>query len=668
MSNSSKLSSAEARAKYAKWLRNRKVRSSGIGILAEGVLPVPVIPDFWPEEPDFAGYVPREQQDQDMAVEIPAWPNGAPDGSEEDTLTIEWKLEPNINWNTIYTYKIPGPVIVGGPTANATIAKNHFSVEGTYSLRYRVLTWNNQNDSSVTQTIIIDKKAPHHGGQQPDLLTFKDASVLTDGITEAYLAANNDTVTVVVPAYNDQQIPGDIVELFIAGENPDPVAGPVFSGAFDATLREADIPGARIRNLPDGHLFVEYHLIDKVGNIGNHSNPLNAELFVKPLPVTPLPVPEVPLAEDTETLIDFEDAVSGVQVLIARYQHWQDIDNIEVNWGGLQFTAPVGTAPEDPIVLPVPWSTVLKPAYGAGPGAVPTAVSYNVMRGSKRFPSDILNINVDLSLPGPPNPGPDPVNPALVAVTVRGGGANAADNELNVDDVGLPATATVVIYDPFAKGERMNLYWGSVPTPVAVYDPDPANDTAGDTITFTIPWTEIAKEPGITDLPVFYSLSFIAGGNTQRSPAQLVDVTGALPITFAPPEFPDAATSSGGRPILNCGSFIGNDHHVRVQIPGNPGLLVGGESVVTEWQAYDDFSGNNQVGTVWTETRTITADEAQDGFELLVEPYDDHIEPVGPYGSVRVTYTATVAGGPVSGTTLIWASSTSAGGACYPTP
>jgi hypothetical protein len=470
-----------------------------------------------------------------------------------------------------------------------------------------------------------------------------------------------------VPAYDDEQ-PQDVVEIFIFGNDPSPDPTPVFSGALNA-FREADIPGARIRALHDGNIFIDYHLIDKIGNIGNHSKPLGAELYIKPLPLVPLAAPKVPLAEDAETLIDFEDAAMGIQLTIARYDNWQPGDNIEVNWGGVTFTEPVGVLPDNPIVLTVPWGTVLKPAYGAGTaGPKATAVSYEILRGSKRFTSDVLDINVDLSVPGPTNPDPDPVNPALGVVTVKGGGPNAADNVLNADDVGLDATATVVIYAPFALGERMNLYWGSLPTPVAIYDPDPNNDNPGDIITFTVPWAEIAKEPGKTDLPVFYSLSFIAGGNTQRSPAQLVNVTGALPITFAPPEFPDAGETTGGLPILNCSSFIGPDHHVRVQIPGNPGILVGGESVVTEWQGYDDFAGTNPVGTPWTETRTITSEEAREGFELVVEPYDDHIEVVGPYGSVRVTYTATVAGNIASGTAHIWASSTTPGGTCFPIP
>lgn len=666
MSSISKKSSKEVRDAHSKWLRNRTGRKAGI--LTEGVLPKPEIPDFWPGEPMFDGYVPRDQQDMDMELLIPAWDNGAPDGTETDTLTLEWKQATDPIWGTIKTTSIPGP-ITPGTYLTETLEKIYFSAAGTYNLRYRILTWNEVEDSSKTQNIIIDKTAPHYGGQEPDALTFKDPALATGGVTDDYLTTNGK-VTMLVPSYDDERS-GDIVELFIYGQNPDPVTGPVFSGPINTSQREADIQATRIRNLPDGQLFVDYHLIDKVGNIGNHSKPTSTELFVKPFPVPPLAAPKVPLAEDAQTLIDLEDVRNpGVQATVARYTNWLDIDIIEVDWGGFKFTQSVGAAPQDPILIPVPYDTVLKPAYGAGTkGPKSTIIKYDVLRGTRRFSSDTLTINVDLSVPGPTNPDePDPINPNLSRVTVRGTGTKPTDNVLNVDDIGLPATASVQIYDPFAVGERMSLYWGSLPDPVDTYDPNPANDTAGKIITFDIPWTSIEKEPGKKDLPVYYALTFIAGGNSQRSPDQLVDVTGALPIQFATPGFPDAGQTSGGRPILNCNSFIGPDHHVRLVIPGNNPLLSGGESVTVTWQAYSDLPGTVVAGTPWTDTRSVTAAEARDGYELLVEPYADHIEPVGPYGSVRVTYTANVGGSPVSGNGYIWASSSSSGGACVITP
>jgi len=665
MSNHSKKGSAETRANHSKWLRNRTGRKAGI--LAEGVLPVPLIPIFWPGEPEFAEYVPRDQQAVDMFLNIPSWERGAPDSSESDTLTLEWKPATDAIWGTIRTTPIQGPV-VPGDLFPQTLEKRFFSQPGTYNLRYRVRTWNNIIDSSATQNIIIDQAAPNYGGESPNPLTFKDPALETDGVTDEYLVANGK-VTMVVPPYHDEQ-PGDTVDLFIYGNIPDPNADPVFSGSIDTTLREADIPATRIRSLPDGRLFVIYRLRDKVGNTGNDSKEVGTELFVKPFPIPPLAAPKVPLAEDPQELIDLDDVRNpGVLVTVARYTNWLDGDILEIDWGGFKFTYPVGAAPAETILIPVPWDTALKPAYGSGTtGPKPTVIRYDVVRGSKRFPSGSITINVDLSVAGPEPEEPGPINPDLARVTVRGTGASPEDNVLNADDAGLPATASVAIYDPFAAGERMSLYWGSLPDPVDTYDPDPANDAAGDIITFDIPWVEIEKEPGATDLPVYYSLTFIAGGNSQRSPDQLVDITGALPISFATPEFPDAATTEGGRPILNCDSFIPPDHHVLLKIPGNNPLLVGGESVEVTWQGYSDFLGTVPSGTPWTDSRTITAAQARDGYELRVQPYADHIEPVGSYGSVRVTYTADVDGKPVSGSALIWASSTSAGGACVLTP
>lgn len=664
MSNIPKKSSDEVRIKHSKWLRNRSGRTNGV--FEEDKLDPPEIPDFWPGEPEFAAYVPRDQQDIDMQLLIPAWENGAPDDSEFDTLTLEWKKEAETVWQTIRTTNIPGP-ITGGTMLPQTLEKRFFSDAATYHLRYRIKTWNTVVDSSKIQVLIIDKAAPNFGGQEPDEPIFKDTSLETDGITDEYLDTHPN-VTMIIPTYDDEQ-PGDTVEIYIYGLEPDPITTPVFSDQINTSVREADIPGDRIRNLRDGYLYVEYHLIDKVGNIGDRSKAKNTELFVSPLPVPPLEAPKVPLAEDAETLIDLEDVRNpGVQATVALYDEWLNIDTIEINWGGFKFTYPVGNNPTDPILIPVPYDTALGPAYGAGTsGPKSTVIQYDVIRGSKRFPSDTLTINVDLSVPGPDPVGPDPINPKLVPVTVRGGGASAADNVLNVDDIGLTATASVVIYEPHAPGERMSLYWGSLPDPVATYDPV-TGDPAGKIVTFDIPWTEIEKEPGKTDLPVFYTLTFIAGGNSQRCRDQLVDVTGALPIKFAEPQFPDRDETSGGRPILNCNSFIPPDHHVLLVIPGNNPLLVGGESVEVTWQGYSDLEGTQVAGASWKDTRVVTATEAKNGYRLLVKPYADHIEPVGSYGSVRVTYTATVGGSPVFGSAYIWASSTSSGGACVITP
>ncbi|WP_122663888.1 hypothetical protein [Pseudomonas viridiflava] len=663
MSNNTKESSEQLRASYGKWLRNRTGRKAGV--LAEGVLPAPAPnPEFWPGEPDFAAYVPRDRQDDDLQLIIPGWPNGAPDATERDTLSLEWKQATDPLWGTIKSTSIPGPIDPTGFVPEI-LEKVNFSAPGTYNLRYRVKTWNDEEDSSATINIIIDKSPPNFGGQEPDAPIFKDTSLVTDGITDEYLDTHPN-VTMVIPIYDDEQ-PGDIVEVSIYGREPDPITTPVFSGSINSA-READIPAARIRNLLDGYLYVIYHLVDKVGNIGSPSKSMNTELLVSPLPVPPLAAPKVPLAEDAETLIDLDDVRDpGVEVTVALYTNWLSMDTIEVDWGGFTITYPVGIAPQDPIRIPAPYAT-LKAAYGAGTtGPKSTVIKYDVRRGSKSFPSAPLTINVDLSVPGPDPVGPDPINPNLKLVTVRGGGTSAADNVLNADDTGLAATAAVEIYEPHATGERMSLYWGSLSAPVAIYDPLDA-DPVGKIVTFSIPWTEIEKEPGKTDLPVFYSLTYIAGGNSQRSGNQLVDVTGALPIQFATPEFPDAGTTSAGRPILNCSSFIAPDHHVLVEIPGNNPLLVGGEQVVVTWQAYSDLAGTIVAGTPWTDSRTVSPTEARDGYELHVEPYADHIEPVGAYGAVRVTYNATVGGNPVSGSAYIWASSTSAGGTCVLTP
>ena len=160
--------SAQVREKHRKWLANRNVRP--VGVLAEGVLPEPKIPDFWPGEPEFEGLVPVSQQSVDMLIRIPAWPNGAPDSAETDSIDIEWKKSADADWTVLKSIPKPGPNDPGDPDFEYTLPKENFADHGTYNLRYRIRDWNGENNSSITQNIIIDKIKPHNNGLSPDLL------------------------------------------------------------------------------------------------------------------------------------------------------------------------------------------------------------------------------------------------------------------------------------------------------------------------------------------------------------------------------------------------------------------------------------------------------------------------------------------------------------------
>ncbi len=450
----SNVSAEKNRQAYSKWLRQVGSQSNtNLVDLAE-----PIIPDYWPGEPQFKGYVPRDDQDSDMNIEIPIWENPAQSAIFVDNILIEWKLLSDPDWDdkVVETIPKPGPTLVTDPPVNVVLDKALFAREGFYELRYTILGWNLARNASLPVTIVIDKTAPH-GGQRPNQLTYRDTTEIIDGvITKDYLDNNNNELAMVVPPYNDEQ-PGDTIEVFLDND-PTPAGDPVYEGSIGPG-RVIFIPGDRLEALLDGPIFINYYLLDKVGNVGAKSLDTTGNLVLVPMPTGPLDPLRVPLAEDAQRLIDLEDVFRvGVDVLIPPYSPWSRTDQIEVDWGGVKRALfPVPAAPTAEFSIPISYLDVLKPAYLPGtPREKPTAVTYELVRGGQRVPATPINILVDLSYVGPPNPDePDEENRDLPLVTVLGGGPNPVDNVLRVEDIGLSATIEVDIYTPYELGERM---------------------------------------------------------------------------------------------------------------------------------------------------------------------------------------------------------------------
>lgn len=639
--------------------------SGGIGTLEAQELAAPVLPDWWPGEPEFAGLVPREDQQKNMVITVPPWPNGAPAPAFSDVFRFQYRRSDIPTWSDAQEDRIPGPTLPGGPPKQITFKSENFPGHGVYLLRYTVRTYNNILGESFEVSFIIDQQAPNYGGQSPDPLTFRDdALIKATGVTGKYLDANNNQLPVVIPLYHDEQ-PGDTVQIFLGATFPDPDGTPAYDGPYDPVTREVLIPGDRLRALDDGRLYVTYRLVDKVTNRGQASDPVVVDLLIKPLPQEPLPAPRVTGAEDSDTQVNLEDLRAGRDsVLIPRYTEWQNNDRIVVTWGGIDLNAYVVSNPADPIEIKVPYS-VISSAFGASDVPVSTPVTYRVERGRRAFGADVTTVDVDLYVPGPENPDrPDPINPNLKRVTVRGGGPAPEVNKINADDVGLPATATVTLHDPIVAGSRLRLYWGNFDNLAAEYLPTAAD--GGNPYTFTVPWDVIDKGPAAIDVPVFYTLDRVTGGNYEIAPATPVDVTEAVVVALASPTFPEADVMNDGvTPILNCRSFVGSDHHLNVHIPPNSGALAVGDEIKVVVQGYSDYLGTQPAGTEWTTTITLTAAQVDQGFTLAVAPYDDHLLPIGLLGLVKATYATTSA--PVKlGQSEIYASTTTPGGTCFP--
>lgn len=624
-------------------------------------LKAPLPPDWWAGDADFAGLVPREDQEKDMPITIAEWPEYA-GGGDSDYLQFQWKPAAASDWRDAQAaIEVPGSKHPGDFPVVLDLAKSNFANEGQFDLRYYVDLWNATRTFSDTTTFIIDKTPPN-ANQSPSVLTFVDASIGSDGITAEYLAANGG-ISVIIPAYSDKQL-GDSLELYVHNENTVPTV-PVFVSGLDAS-QTVKVPTTAFGGLRDGMIYMYYRLVDKVGNRGPASDNAETGLFIQPLPVVPLAAPLVPRIADDKVL-NLDDLLPGEDLVeIPLYRNWLEGDQLILTWG--TSTVPViheMTSAQDPIILNVSYKAIMAPAYGAGPGKVATPISYVVKRGNRTFGSDVTKIDVDFFVPGPVNPDrPQPINPNLPQVTARGTGPNPRDNVLGADDAGKPVEVFFDLYDPIGTGEQIILYWSSLDHPVGTFTP--VAGTPGDPYTFPVAWNDIKDLPSSSEVPVFYTLGLADGtGNIEMCLPTLVDVTAALPIILAEPQFPDAVTLPSGELILNCSSFIGPAQAVNVNVPGNAPLLAGGETLTFSWQPYTDRLGATPAGNPIEHDKIITPDEAANGFAEVFTPFTTHILPAGRNGSVRLTYTSDTVP-PMEGSLLIRVSSVNAGGTCPP--
>ncbi len=417
--------------------QQKREKQTRAGVLA---LAAPVPPDWWPGETEFAGLVPREDQEKDMIILIAQWPNSALAG-ETDSLLFQWKSSASSDWQDAQS-----PILISGPLDPSqfpmplTLSKTNFEKEGTFDLRYRVTIDAGTITDSDTAQFIIDKTPPN-GNQSPIAPGFVDGTVVSDGVSGDYLATNGG-VEIVIPLYQDEN-PGDSLEIYVHNPGTSPTT-PNHTGEFDVN-RQIKIPTVAFDGLLDGLIYVAYRLLDKVGNRGPESNNATTGLFINPLPVEPLAAPRVPRIAD-DNVLNLNDVALGENLVeIDLYLNWLEHDKVELTWGTAsnKVTHEI-TSAQDPMTLTVLYDLILKEAYGAGTGVVSTPVSYVVKRGNKEFASEVANIDVDFFVPGPVNPDrPDPVNVNLPRVTVKGTGTSPTDNVLNSDDADLPVEVTV---------------------------------------------------------------------------------------------------------------------------------------------------------------------------------------------------------------------------------
>lgn len=635
-SSDRKRKAQETRWAYSKKLAQRKANKESLPLIIEGLIDDELLP--------------KSDQDKSLTVKIPAWGNLPPPG-QTDRVILEWARD-DAGFVMLLDQPFTGPLNPGDFPVPAPISPELLR-EGEYELRYRVSLWTGaEEEASAPRKLIIDKTPPYGTDYPAEFITPAGP------ITDDFLSLNPTGMVCEIPDYPDKQDPGDVVAVFwVKNEIPEDFADltPIDGVKPIPSDRKVTIPADIIQQAGDGDFLAVYVLYDRTGNpsriSGIQTPPIQVALG--PLPITPLAEPTVPLATP-DGLIDRRDAFAGVRVHVENYTNWKSGDKVEVAWGTQVLSKyPVTGSSLD---IPVPW-IVLKGQYDfTGAVEQSTNVSYRVLRGSVPFAATPISVNVDLSVVGPDNPDePGPINQTLGLVEVRGD--SDLLNELTSADVGKDATATLTLYDSVAPGNEILLHWNGIAldNPFII-----TTEQAGDEIPIPVPWDVINRggSSSAGGLPVYYTVSGEDANNDQESPRTMV-VVDVVAVELAAPTFPDVNALGN----LTCQSLYGPLRGVRVHIPPDSEHLKRGTVVTTEWlayQGYDETTATPIESTLKTEQLpAMTAEQAVNGIDWLVEPYNVHLlptyaGPADPAGRGRIRYSVEING------KLVWSRETNA--------
>ncbi|NWB87214.1 hypothetical protein [Pseudomonas gingeri] len=567
------------------------------------------------------GLVPRSVLEGDLEFIVPAW-----DFSQQytETIRVGWRPEGAPFHAVGAPYDFVPPIAPGDKTLVVPMAELR---HGNYELSYEKTIRGINPLESLKTKVRIDRESPNDG-QQPLSMIFPDE--LNGVISEQYLIDNGE-VRVRVPRYVGAEGRDRAIYYWTNTESPLESEPPVNEQEFsqydvDNNLMYVRYDEADIRSWGTGTRYAYYRLRDLAGNLNAVRSSLSSiRVDLTPLPGGLLP-PRIPLS--SRGLIDREHAregasgQGGVTVEIDAYDDPEDTQFILVDWDGTKLSPHPVDISQWPQQIYVPWSTLT--AKGLGPLTV--QVDYIVQAGGAFTPpSGPATAPVDFTIAGQDHANaPALLNTTLVKLEVWGLHSNIL-NTLTALDENEDATVKIALFDDPKPGETIYVFWGAVSGAVADYTVK-VGDTAGQVIPFTIPWDVIAQDKNNRALPVYYLTD--NGVNQQQARVTDVDVSIVLLAGLMEPEFPDANLNG----YLNCCSVPRLWQGITVHVPGtadgNP-HLAGGDVIELTWQGSRGLNGTDPIpGVTDVFSRTLSDNEARDGFDVVVLPYDRLIEPM----------------------------------------
>lgn len=511
-----------------------------------------------------------------------------------------------------------------------TLPATETATPGPFRLSYLALYGSNQSESEES-VFFIDTVAPNHGA--PGEPAAPPAEIVNGLLTRDILDALGD-ITMTIPPPDDIK-QGDVYIAYYGKSDPG-IYVSRYIVDLDSTLPiEIKIPKTTIEATGEGKFIFYCKYEDRVGNVGPSSKPFELTVQLTPTP-SGLQPPEVP--ENDDGVVDLKDAFPGVAVMIPTFDNGLPGDQVQVTFDGI-VQPPKPTDGTIEVIVDVPFADVAQ--KGDGPRDV--VVTYAIVRNGEVFPEPTgTTINVNLSIPGPDNPEPDPEvgNPNLTELVVKG---STDDDVLEEADVGTTVDIDLELYTGAILGDVVHLVWeGSrVPGADGLYTVT-GTEPAGFKIPFKLP-SAVFEATGNGIKVARYVITNVANGDNENpSKPTPVDVY-ILPVTLAPPVIQHLSTNPIGLIYLDCFSLrdipvVGKAAIVRVA-GGAP--LVANMTLSFNWVGTPGAPGAPPVDDFPFE-KTLQGNEHINGFDVYL-PYTTALKPIRD-GDGEIKYTTVLDG------------------------
>jgi hypothetical protein len=429
-----------------------------------------------------------------LPVIIPKWPGDPASAVRPHRIELKW------NDLSSGSMEHAAPVDLDNE-ANRTLHVAAANLtEGMHKAQYLVVIGTDVPMVSQELRITIDTSAPVLG--TPNALAFP-VDVVQDGITPAYLAANNDQVKAGLPSYTVQQ-PDDVITAFwdTASDDNTPALTKTLTFADHVEPIELIFSGALIREHGPGDRMVRYQVEDRAGNKTAFSD------YVE------LKVVEAPPEEDLLAAPQF------------RYQDLADRDDNTL-------FKDVITAGTGLVILLPEWDN---PA----PNGAADLVQLEFARGASPDPADFKEA-VSESYPGPIAPGQFPLTIVLPnTCLIPDGPVSLRYWVTSYNDAKVMSATATLIADttpPFREMEPPALTVPDVPITDAYLDDH--MDGVECSIPVYVDW-----QPD--DRVVYWWLNDVPDDPTEIDITGEAEITTEPPFTFAVPAHAVRSTGDGG--------------------------------------------------------------------------------------------------------------------------